>query len=250
VAERRGSDCLITSEPFYTTLSATDGWKLQPGQLYYSHAVYPTAYPKILRIDNLDPRDDPRRASFTLKDFSDPDASHYPSKDLGLEHDELYYAYVGKRRLVVVLGACAQTWYPTEREQRILLCAPVFSFKERHPQEVVIRTQAFDIPQWFYLPPDHDGCPDESAVRFEYIQPVMGSCLVPCQCALSPRLPVALSEEARVLLLVHLAQFLGVPVQRLPAVEGTAPTDAVAKLLDDIAAYRQTLLEQMPGPVG
>jgi hypothetical protein len=71
----------------------------------------------------------------------------------------------------------------------------------------------------------------------------MGSCLTPFLSALSPRLPVALSEEARVLLLVHLAQFLGVPVQRLPAVEGTAARDAMAKLLDDIATYRQLLLK-------
>ena len=143
MTERRGNDCLITSGPFYTTLAAADGWKLQPGQLYYAHTVYPTAYPRILRIDNLDPRDDPRKASFTLKDFSDPDASHYPSKELGLEHDELYYACVGKRRLVIVLGECTQTWYPTEREQRILLCAPVFSFKRRHLQEVVIPCSAW-----------------------------------------------------------------------------------------------------------
>jgi hypothetical protein len=97
--------------------------KLQPGQLYYAHSVYPPAYPKILRVDNMNPHD-LTKCQFTLKAFSDPDASHYPSKELGLEHDELYYAYVGKRRLVVVLGECTQTWYPTEREQRILLCAP------------------------------------------------------------------------------------------------------------------------------
>jgi hypothetical protein len=112
----------------------------------------------------------------------------------------------------------------------------------------VIRTQAFDVPQWFYLPPDNAGCSSESAVRFEYIQPIMGSCLTPFLCALSPRLPVALSEEARVLLLVHLAQFLDSPVQRPPLAGGTGPDDVLSKLLGNIAAYRQLLLEQLRNP--
>jgi hypothetical protein len=191
---------------------------------------------------SYDPTDE-AKSTYRIKPYSAGDEHHFPLKELHLQDDELYYVYTGKHRLVVVLGECTQTWHPTEREQRILLCAPVFSFKERHSQGVVIRTEAFDVPQWFYLPPDNAGCSNESAVRFEYIQPIMGSCLTPFLCALSPRSPVALSEEARVLMLVHLAQFLGVPVQRLPAEEGTTPTDAVAKLLGDIAAYRQLLLQ-------
>jgi hypothetical protein len=186
---------------------------------------------------------DEAESTYRLKPYSAGDEHHFPLKELRLQDGELFYVYTGKSRLVVVLGECTQTWHPTERDQRILLCAPVFSFKERHPQEIVIRTQAFNVPQWYYLPPDNAGCSSESAVRFEYIQPIMGSCLTPFLCALSPRLPVALSEEARVLLLVHLAQFLGVPVQRPPTVEGTTPADAMAKLLDDIATYRQLLLK-------
>jgi len=201
--------------------------------MYFAHAVYPPEYPKILWPVSVDPRD-VGKSQFRLKPYSDGDEGHMPIKELGLEEDELYYVYKGKRRLVVTLGCCTQTWYPTAREEMILLCAPIFSFKARHSQDFVVRTQAFHYPNLFYLPPDNDGCTDESAVRFEYIQPIVASCLQPCLGVLS-KLPVALTEAALKLMSVHLSSFLGL---------GLASPDA-ARIAGDISAYHDLLIEQL-----
>jgi hypothetical protein len=97
------------------------------------------------------------------------------------------------------------------------------------------------------MPPYPDGCPEESAVRFEYIQPISGSSLNPCQTVLTPHRPVGLSEEARALLLVHLTQYVGVPLRRQKTAGAEEAADAAAKILDDIGVYRQLLLEQLGG---
>ena len=233
-SRRRGSVSLILRESYYRTLPAADGWARIPGQMYYPHSAYPPEIPRILWPVQVDPRD-AAKSRFRLKAYSDGDEGHAPIKELGLEEDELYYVLTGKRRLVVALGSCAQAWYPTSRELIILLCAPVFSFRPRHAQDFVIRAQAFHFPNLFYLPPDNDGCADESAVRFEYIQPMAASCLQPCLGTLT-RQPVALSEVARNLMLVHLAQFLGLG----------QTSQAVADILATIKAYHDLLIEQLP----
>jgi len=204
--------------------------------MYFAHSVYPPSYPAILWPVSVDPRDI-GKTQFKLKRYSDGDELHLPIKELGLEEDELYHVYKGKRRLVVTLGSCTQTWYPTDREEIILLCAPIFSFKARHSQDFVVRTQAFHYPNLFYLPPDNDGCTDESAVRFEYIQPIAASCLQPCLGVLS-KLPVALSEPALKLMSVHMSGFLGL---------GLTSPDA-ARILADISAYHDLLIEQLQNP--
>jgi hypothetical protein len=231
-SSRRGSDYLLL-ESYYKTLPSTAGWAKQPGQLYYAHSAYPPEYPEILKPERIEPRD-ATKSRFYLKPFSDGDEHHIPSKELGLEDDELYYVYTGKRRLVAVLGCCEQTWYREERKQIILLCAPVFSFKPRHSQEFILRAQAFDFPNLFYLPPGNDGCTDESAARFEYIQPIAASCLNPALGLLS-RQPISLSEQARDLMLVHLSRFLGL-----------GEADRVAAILGDIKAYHDLIVEQLP----
>jgi hypothetical protein len=240
VAERRGSTDLIVDR-FYESLASDDQWAMRPGQLYYAHAVYPTDYPEILKPDRPDPKLE-RDLTFTIKPYSDGDETHVPIKELKLRDKELLYVYRGKRRLVIVLGVCVQSWYHDAKGENILLCAPVFGFKPRHTQEKVIRTQAFDFHNLFYLPPDLDGCRDESAVRFEFIQPVMGSCLDVFK-GFRSGLPVRLSDTAMNLLLVHLLAFLnrGLPSGLAP--EGHADATAIARLTDDIKAYGQLLLD-------
>ena len=201
----RGSADLIC-DPFYETLNnPDDDWGFHSGQLFWSHIAYPETHPQILKMIKYDPRNE-RNTTFTIKPYSDGDERHYPVKDLNLRENELFYVYKGKRRLVVVLGYIKSSWFKNNPEE-YLLCAPVFSFKEAHTQEVILKIQAFSYPSLFYIPPSINGCPDESAIRFEMIQPVIRNSLDPFFCH-GEKKPVKLSQEAYWILLCHLLKFL------------------------------------------
>ncbi|MDP3012974.1 MAG: hypothetical protein Q8M92_01940, partial [Candidatus Subteraquimicrobiales bacterium] len=174
-------------------------------QLFYSHIAYPETHPKILKMVNYDPRNE-KNTKFTISPYNDGDEKHYPIKELKLRESELFYVYRGKRRLVVVLGYIKSSWVKNNPEE-YLLCAPVFSFKPAQTQEMIIKTQAFLNPGLFYMPPDMNGCPEESAIRFEMIQPVVRNCLDPFFCYGEGK-PVCLSKEAYWILLCHLLKFL------------------------------------------
>jgi hypothetical protein len=201
----KGSPDLICT-PFYEELKKPDDdWSFYPGQLFWSHIAYPESHPKILKLVRYAPKNE-RNSIFNIAPYSDGDERHYPVKELKLREGELYYIYKGKRRLVMVLGRVESEWFRTN-PQEYLLCAPVFSFKEKHNQEMVLKTQAVLYPSLFYLPPDTCGCPEESAIRFELIQPVIRNCLDPFFCNGSNK-PVHLSPDAYWILLCHLLKFI------------------------------------------
>lgn len=201
---RRGSVDLIR-DPFYEILQKrNDDWAFMPGQLFYSHIAYPETHPQILKMFSYDPRNE-KNTTFSISPYNDGDEKHYPVKELNLRENELFYVYKGKRRLVIVLGYIECSW-SKNNPQEYLLCAPVFSFKQAHTQEMIIKTQAFLYPSMFYMPPNINGCPEESAIRFEMIQPVVRNCLDPFFCH-GERKPVRLANEAYWILLCHLLKF-------------------------------------------
>lgn len=206
---RRGStDLICDPNPFYEMLhNPDDDWGFHPGQLFWSHIAYPETHPQILKMINYDPKNE-KNTTFNIKPYSNGDENHYPVKELSLREDELFYIYKGKRRLVMILGYIKSSWF-RNNPQEYLLCAPVFRFKPdpMHTQEMIIKTQAFLYPSLFYLPPDINGCPNESAIRFEMIQPVIRNSLDPFFC-LGENKPVKLSQEAYWILLCHLLKFL------------------------------------------
>jgi hypothetical protein len=167
----KGLSTLITDN-YYTSLKTTESWAFKSGQIYYSHAAYPQQDPVILNLIQYDPYDE-RKSKFKIKRYVEGDEEHYPAKELHLRNDEMYYVYTGKRRPVIVIGQLVSHWLDKDRIQEVVLCAPIFGFRSDHSQEFVIRVQAFDFKNLFYLPPHPDGCYKESAVRFEMIQPIM-----------------------------------------------------------------------------
>ena len=201
----RGSKDLIC-DPFYETLKdPDDDWAFKPGQLFYSHIAYPETHPQILKMIKYDPRNE-KNTTFVIKPYSNGDEKHYPVKELNLREDELFYVYKGKRRLVVVLGYIECSW-SKDNKQEYLLCAPVFSFKKEHTQEMIIKIQALLYPSLFYMSPSMNGCNEESAIRFEMIQPVIRNCIDPFFCY-GEKKPVRLTSEAYWLLLCHLIKFM------------------------------------------
>jgi hypothetical protein len=213
---------------YYTDLDISESWAIKPGQLYYTHVVYPQHYPVILKLIQYDPRNEPN-SKFEIKPYSDGDEKHYPAKELHLRQDEMYYIYTGKKRLVIVIGYLRSQWLDKNKPQEVLLCAPVFGFLPEHNQELVIRTQAFDFPNLFYLPQAHDGCSKDSAVRFEMIQPIMRGYVQPYLGTLS-RKPVILTLEAYWLMMTYLIKFLNGKI-------------IDSKLDKDICDYRELLLD-------
>lgn len=153
-----------------------------------------------------DPREE-HKSKFEIKAYSEGDENHYPVKELHLRQDEMYYIYTGKKRPVVIIGHLESQWTDKGRLQEVLVCAPVFGFLIEHNQEFVIRSQAFDFPNIFYLPQDPNGCYKESAIRFEMIQPIMRGYMQPYLGRLNQR-PVILTTEAYWLMMTHLVKFL------------------------------------------
>ncbi len=203
-----------------------------PGQLYYAHLTYPFDYPRILYPEYYDPKNE-QTSRFKIKRYSSGDEKHCPIKALNLASDEFLYVMRGKIRLMVVLATGPVNWHQDDKNTSVL-AAPVFSFKQRHSQEIVIRTQAFDIPSWFYLPPANDGCPKESAIRFEFIQPVRRGCIVRPLLGILSNSPVIISVKAMNLMHIHLMRFLGIGEF----------SSVCAKITEDIKAYHDLLLEQ------
>ena len=117
----------------------------------------------------------------------------------------MFYIYTGKIRPVIISGYVESKWFGTM--QKVFLCAPVFSFKPRHSQEYIIKAQAFSYPYLFYLPKNPNGCYEESAVRFELIQPIMKGFLNP-YLDLIDKKPVSLTKDAYWLLLNQLSKFI------------------------------------------
>ena len=155
-------------DQYYKSLPLSEGYARKPGQFYFTHIAYPHDWPRILKLIHYDPQKE-SKSTFTIKRYSEGDEKHFPIKELQLRNDELFYVYKGKKRLVIILGYVESHWLNRKSSQKVVLCAPVFSFKRHHTQEMVVRTQAFDFPNLFYLPPSPYGCTDESAVRFEMI---------------------------------------------------------------------------------
>ena len=228
MGDRKGSPDLLWE--FYDLLGPRESWAMRPGQLYSAHVVYAQHWPTVVQVVNYDPLDE-RNSVFRIKPYSEGDERHYPIHSVGLREDEMWYVYTGKKRLVVVLGYVESEWLSKDRPQKVLMCAPVFGFQSRHTQEMVIRTQAFDYPNLFYLPPEPRGCYEESAVRFEMIQPIMKGYLQPFRSPLANK-PVVLSDTAYRFLITHLVNYIC----------GEVVDEQVH---EDIRAYRDLLLESL-----
>jgi len=222
--------CKQNITDFYINLEEDKGWAITPGQFFYAHVVYPYDFPQILKMIEYNPVNEKTR--FQIKPYSEGDEKHYPVIELKLRNDELLYVHRGKKRLIVNLGYVETGWMEEIRMQKILLCAPVFSFKKEHSQEMILEVQRFDYPNYFYLPPDAYGCPEESAVRFEFIQPISKGWLNPLFTELTPKKPVCLSKEAYMLLMNHFVKFIS--------------GKTLDKETDDLVEiYRELLLEEI-----
>lgn len=179
---------------------------LIPGQLVSAHTVYPPVDPWIIQVLRYDARDE-ARCQYRVKKYGLDDRSHMPIAELGLRTDENYYLYIGKERPLIVVREMGSRWLNLLYEEDLVACVPIFSFKSRHRDEFRLKTMAFCYPSLFYLPSDPNGCTEESAARFELLQPVARRALHTYMKGI-PTQPLALSDEAFALFINHLGRFL------------------------------------------
>jgi hypothetical protein len=197
----------LLCQKFYQPVTLTDpSADPLPGQIVSAHTVYPTDEPWIIKVIKYD-ASDPQRSQYELKKFDPSDRGHFPVAELNLRKDENLYVYKGKERPLIVVGTVKTRWANALHDEKVFLCAPLFTFKERHTDTFKIQCAAFFHPNLFYLPAEIDGCSGEGTVRFEYTQPILRRALHN-YLAGSPSRPIALSNEAFALFLNHLGRFL------------------------------------------
>lgn len=236
----KGSQSLIAS-PFYGVVD--DGHDFYLGQICDAHIYHPQFVPHLLALNeqDYDPTDE-SKAKFTLKKIrGDAQNKHLPLKNLGLETDEFLYVVKGKKRPVVVLAKAAErTWtQSTKKTRAVYLCCPIYSIQKYHPQSFVIEAQAMKFDNLFYLPEDTSGLLKESMARFEMIQPVPSTCLMPFKNVSNQY--VRLSEEVLLYFLNHLVKFLtgdgaDSDIEGLSKIYGDDLIDALKKAQQNISA--------------
>jgi len=215
---------------FYQLITVTPGADPLPGQIVSAHTVYPTDEPWIVKVISYN-ASNPNRCKYEVKKYEPDDRSHFPIAELNLRKDENFYIYKGKERPLVVVGGVRSRWANPLRDERLFLCAPLFTFKERHSERFKVESAGFFYPSLFYLPAETDGCSVAGVVRLEYMQPIAIKALHNYLSG-SPSRPVALSDEAFALFINHLARFV-------------LRKDIDAGVCGDIDTYRELIREQL-----
>lgn len=201
-----------------------------PGQIVVAHTVYPPIDPWILKVINYNALNE-SKSQYEVKRFQADDRSHMPIAELGLRSDENYYLYRGKERPLIVVKSIGSRWMNPLHDESLYACVPIFSFKPRHADQFRIRTMGFCFPDLFYLPPHADGCTEESAARFELMQPIARKALHSYFKG-SPSRAVALSDEAFALFVNHMGRFL-------------LSRDSDLQICEQIDIYRSLVLEEL-----
>jgi len=178
------------------------------GQFFSTHIRYPFIQsPKVLEIEKFDPNDE-MQTLFRIAEY-DPLSENQrirPIRQLNLRSTDRLYISRGKVRTVILLKIVEHLWMEDETA-KLALCLPLSSFKLRTDARVIIKTQLFDFPQYFYIKPSDMGPREESAARLDLIQYV---CLDHIKSVQNDRsgLNFKLSSFTLKLLLNHLSKYL------------------------------------------
>lgn len=147
--------------------------------------------------------------------------------------------------MILLRKATSDWWNPTNKTHHVdyRLCPPLFTYKDRHNQNYVLRDQCLDNPNTFYIPPAFKKFPgvnnEEAAARFQAIQMIKEERLTACKCmctTVEPKMsrPFRLSDLALRLILYHFYKALGVfPELDSPKTEHELFKEGVGALIDE-----------------
>jgi hypothetical protein len=219
----------------YEELELQDRMSFKVGQVYLAPVKYPMTPPKVLRLESYNPERE-EDTQFTMTNYDPASADQeIPLKFLNLKSDNRLFILQGKRRPVIVLGCCESDWPYNHRlgfghTDKLVLCLPVFRFKDRHTQDYIIKIQAFLISNLFYISPSPKGIPEEGAAQFELIQTIHKADMQPLKNVNNK--PFKLSNYTLQLLWNQLALFISM-----------TPLDE--SLQRDLKAYQDLALEKL-----
>jgi hypothetical protein len=233
---KKGIDWIsdIAGFDIYEELEIKDRMSFKPGQLYSAPIKYPLTPPKVLQLESYNPeREESTTFGISNYDPSNP-LQEMPLKFLNLKSDDRLFILQGKKRPVIVLTCCDVDWlyntsFKSGIKEQMVLCLPVFTFKDRHTQEYIVKIQAFIFPNLFYLSPSSQGIFHESAARFELIQPIHKGDMQPLKNVNNK--PFRLSDNTLKLLYNQLSIFLSI-----------SPLDE--SLQQNLMAYQQLVFEE------
>lgn len=233
---KKGIDWIsdIAGFDIYEELEIKDRMSFKPEQLYSAPIKYPLTPPKVLQLESYNPeREETTTFGISNYDPSNP-LQEMPLKFLNLKSDDRLFILQGKKRPVIVLTCCDVDWlyntsFKSGIKEQMVLCLPVFTFKDRHTQEYIVKIQAFIFPNLFYLSPSSQGIFHESAARFELIQPIHKGDMQPLKNVNNK--PFRLSDNVLKLLYNQLSVFLSL-----------TPLDEL--LQHDLIAYQQLVSEE------
>jgi len=218
----------ICGYQFYEEIPLADR-QYHVGQFFQAHVKYPFSLsPKVLEVEHVDPTNE-SDAIFRIADYDpESEAQHMqPIKQLNLRSTDRLYISAGKIRTVILLKIVENFWMEDE-VVKLALCVPISRFKSRMETKLIIKTQLFELPQYFYIKPSENGAKFESAARFDLIQYICLDHIHPVQNDRSS-LCFKLSSFSLKIMFNHLAKYL---FER--------PYDDV--LEQEISAYRDILL--------
>jgi hypothetical protein len=213
---------------FYKEIPRDDK-RYHVGQFFTAHVIYPFARsPKVLELEQFDANDE-MNSIFRIAEYDTESENQRmrPIKQLNLRSTDRLYISTGKVRPVILLKIIENSWM--EEVVELALCLPIASFKPNRDKEIIIRTQLFDLPQYFYIKPSEGGAREESAARFDLLQYICLNQIKPVQ---NDRnyLNFKLSPSAFKIMVNHLSKYLfGKPFDEA--------------LEQEIGAFRDILLE-------
>ncbi len=160
---------------------------LIPGQFCSAVAWYVKRKRWYLEEHKYETHDEPNSTWYVreLHSSLSPSKTPFVMKFFDLEKDEHLITTNSKTRPMILLSKTLSDWWnPINETQHVpyWLCLPLFSYKDRHTQEYVLRHQKLLDPAIFYIPGFY-GCQPgtnvESAARFHATQMITEEHLTP-----------------------------------------------------------------------
>lgn len=202
---------LIDEKKYYELLGYENRNIFCPGQIVKAFISYPIQQNlKILYPHDIDSIDS-TKTTYKLEDFSYEkleSTRHRPiAGDSNLEWDECYIVQKGKPRSCVILNCYQSRFNNSRHDEKIYLCAPIFSIKQRHSDQFLLDILSFNIPSEFFLPKNQTGLDSHSVIRFSRILPLYGGNMKAKESNSMGNKPFKLSSNVYKLLVYHLANY-------------------------------------------
>jgi len=173
------------------------------GQLVWIPSFYPDKNNVVIDIDVASDPSETRLPAF-LRPLAQK-KNFFPVRSLNLGSEEHAFVLTGKIRPAIVVIEDTVQWSKSPAEN-IVLCVPIFRvYKPRFSQSFVLKTQAFQYSDKFYLPPDTRYIFEEGIARLELLQSVHQAVIQPFP---SENSSMMLTEEFFSLFCLQMVKFL------------------------------------------